>query len=163
MGKGRSGFSLVELLAVIAILAVITGMGASGFKGWRNWLAARETGQLFLELETACRLYRMEHGAWPPAFAGGEADLSAAGGADWRSALAPYLERPVIDRVLTDGFGNTRILLLVDTDGDHWIRADDFNALAADARPQRLWGRVAVYSLDGEGGLAARSWSDEGD
>jgi len=153
----HSGHSLLELLVVLAVLGVLAGIGFAGAQGIRGWLARGETRALFLELQTACRLYRHEQGGWPPALLGGELALNG-DGPDWRAALAPYLERPVIGCELADGFGNTRLFLLVDHDDDHWIGAAEFRALAPEARPERLWERVAVYSLDADGRLAAASW-----
>jgi hypothetical protein len=71
------------------------------------------------------------------------------------------MERPVMDELLTDGLGNTDIRLVLDADGDHWIEGSDLSGLPEADRPQRLWARVALYSLDDDGNLSAKSWETE--
>jgi prepilin-type N-terminal cleavage/methylation domain-containing protein len=156
----RAGFSLIELLLVLGIMAILGGLGAAGFKGVHAWLGAQQSRSLFAELQNACRLYRMERGTWPESFLDGEADLNAEG-SGWRDQLGPYMESRVADRTIEDGDGNTRIFLIVDADGDHWIERDAFIAADPGQLPDRIWARVVVYSLDGEGALAATSWTDE--
>lgn len=153
----QDGFSLLELLIVLGILSLLAGIGAGGSRGVRQWLAVNETRSLFMELENACQLYRMEQGGWPSALAGGETDLNEAG-SGWRTQLASYMERRVLDQTLEDGFGNTRIYLILDEDGDHWIKSEQFETLDAAMVPSRIWSRVAVYSLDAEGHLAGANW-----
>lgn len=159
-GATCAGFSLVELLLVLGVMAILGGLGMAGIKGVHNWLGAQQSRSLFTELQNACRIYRMEHGAWPDAFLNGETELNAEG-SGWRNQLAPYLESRVADRLLEDGFGNTRIFLIVDLDGDHWIEREAFAAADPLQLPGRLWARVVIYSMDNAGALAAVSWSDE--
>jgi prepilin-type N-terminal cleavage/methylation domain-containing protein len=158
--SGCRGFSLIELVAVLGVLAILAGIGASGLRGVQVWMRERASAQLFMELQTACRLYQMERGDWPASLRSGEIELNAPE-SGWREALAPYLERPVHDRVIRDGFGNERILLVVDVDGDRWIEGRELAALPVEERPTRLWARVAVYSLDEAGKAVAKSWSHE--
>ncbi|NDV63494.1 type II secretion system protein [Puniceicoccales bacterium CK1056] len=157
---GKAGFSLLELLVVLGILSLLAGLATGGSKGIQNWLAASESQSLFMEIANACQQYRMEHGEWPEAFRAGETDLNAAA-EDWSKALAGYLERRVLDRVLRDGFGNTRLFLVLDSDGDHWIEPGQFEAMEEGIVPDRIWARVAIYSLDEAGRLTAKSWTDE--
>lgn len=159
-GPQRSGFSLLEMMLVLGLLGIFAGIGLGGLPGLRTWMARQDSRSLFLELCTACQLYRLEHGSWPEVFLDGELALRESG-TGWRRALAPYMERRVMDRELADGFGNTDLYLVVDGDDDHWIGDDAFEALAEGQRPSPLWSRVVVYSLDGNGRLAAWSWSDE--
>lgn len=158
--SGHRGFSLVELLMVLAVLGILAGIGGAGVKGLRRWMAESESRSLFIELATACRLYRMDHGTWPAGLLRGEVALN---GSDpsWKAALAPYLERRIWDRKVVDGFGHEALYLIVDADGDHWIAGSSFEALPTDQRPGRIWARTAVYSLDAENRLAAWSWQDE--
>lgn len=158
--QDNKGFSLLEVLLVLGVMSILAGLATGGSKGIRNWLAASESRSLFMEMENACLQYRMNHGRWPPALGQTETELNADGG-DWRDALAPYLERRVVDRVLRDGFGHTRLFLLVDLDGDRWIERDQFRALGEADRPERIWARVAMYSLDEDGALVSTSWTDE--
>jgi prepilin-type N-terminal cleavage/methylation domain-containing protein len=151
------GFSLLEMLVVLAVMAILSAVGLSGVQGIRNWTAVNQTHGLFGELENACRLYRLDHGGWPEAFMAGEVELNGPGTA-WREALAPYMETQVLEVALTDGFGNDGLHLLLDVDGDHWIRRSEFRALAGELRPERVWANVVLYSLDGNGDIVVKSW-----
>lgn len=148
---------MLELLIVLSLLAVMAGVALPGAGAVRGWLARSESQSLFRELESACQLYWLERGAWPEGLLKGEVALDD-GGQDWREEVAPYMERRLVGEELADGHGNTRLLLVVDGDGDRWIEAGDFSALDVAERPERLWRRVAVYSLDADGRLAAASW-----
>jgi prepilin-type N-terminal cleavage/methylation domain-containing protein len=156
----RSGFTLMEMILVLGLLGLLAGLTTPALRGVRDWLAVRESHLVFMEVETACRLYRVEHGHWPEALTRGEVRLDA-DRVDWRSALGLYMERPVMDELLVDGRGNTDIRLVLDADGDHWIEGNDLSGLPEADRPQRLWARVALYSLDDHGNLSATSWEME--
>lgn len=155
------GFSLLELLVVLGILSLLAGLASSGSKGIRNWLAAQESEALFLEIKNACHRYRLDHGRWPGTFMEGETGLNASGGT-WREQLSGYMERQVIDRIVEDGYGNSRLFLLMDTDGDHWINREQFESVEGAGLPDKIWARIAIYSLDASGNLISKSWSDEG-
>lgn len=157
----RGGFTLLEMLLVIGIAVLMMGLSGSAWQGIRRWQAGAESRLLFMELENACGLYRQETGDWPAGLQEGE--LGLAGSLALQEALAPYLERPLLGTTLRDGFGNTDIRLIVDADGDHWIEASDFAGLEPDRRPSRLWARVVVYSLGGDGRLGAASWDVSGE
>jgi len=144
---------------VLAILSVLGGLGWSGLGGLKRWQAVQESRALFLELQTACRSYRVDHGRWPDALADGILRLEEMQ-TGWADELAPYLERNVWNEQVTDGFGNSSIRIVVDLDGDHWINASDLPDLADHERPDHLWDRVVVFSLDAVGRLAFQSWDN---
>ena len=151
------GFSLVELLAVLSEMAILAGLLIPALSGVRRWLAVGESQALFQEIETACRLHRLQSGDWPEGLSSGEVDLNDPDG-KWRSTVSRNMETQWSDGGLTDGFGNLDIYLLVDADGDHWIFPEEFDALQRSDRPTRLWARIAIYSLDGAGRLAVSNW-----
>ena len=152
-----AGFSLFELLVVLAVMTILGGLGFSGLGGLQLWIARQEAQALFHELEMACLRYRMENGAWPDSLTAGEISLNGAS-TDWRDELAPYMEQDLSELRLTDGFGNTDLRLVVDVDGDHWIRASEAGGLNG----EDLWARAAVYSLDEQGILVMASWLKKG-
>lgn len=158
--RGKAGFTLMELLIVVAIMSLLAGLGATGLQGIRGWMARQETLSLFHELENACRLYRMDHGKWPESLLPGEIDLNALS-RGWRDDLGPYMERRLEDTDLKDGFGNTALFLVIDEDGDHWIPRESLESLPSSTLPDRVWARVAIYSLDGEDKLQMGNWEDE--
>jgi general secretion pathway protein G len=161
MNEMRSrGFTLMELLMVLGLLGLLAGMTAPALRGVREWLSGRESRLLFMELETACRLYRMENGSWPESLTGREVRLDA-DPVDWRTILGPYLERAVLDVTLTDGHGNPDIRLVLDADGDHWIEGDELRGLPEPDRPRRIWTLVALYSLDHDGNVSATNWETD--
>lgn len=155
--NGAGGFSLMELVLVLGLLGLLAGLTAPALRGIRLWLSERESRLLFMEVETACRLYRMERGGWPDELTGREIFLNG-GTVDWRRVLGPYMERPVADEALVDGRGNTDIRMVLDADGDHWIEGSELSGLTEAERPERLWARVAIYSLDTDGNLSAKNW-----
>ena len=157
----RAGFSLLELLLVLGILSLLSGLGFSAVQVIQRHLGHAESATLFAELETACRLYRLEHGDWPDGLRGGEVDLNGEG-EKWQTALAPYLESIDPEKPLEDGFGNPSLFLVLDGDHDRRIQATDFRALPAASRPDGLRRRVALYSLDGQGRLASANWPRKG-
>jgi len=149
----EQGFSLLELLAVLAVMTVLGGIGLSGMGGLHRWIAQHKSQTLFHELQTACLQYRLENDAWPDSLRTGELVLNG-DASSWRMELAPYLEQDLRDVTLTDGRGNADLRLVVDVDGDHWIRRSHLR----DYSGQDLWARVALYSVDAEGRLAWASW-----
>jgi prepilin-type N-terminal cleavage/methylation domain-containing protein len=155
--KPHRGFTLMELVLVLGLLGLLAGLTAPALGGIRAWLAGRESQLLFLEVESACRLYRMENGAWPEPFTAGEIGLNDRPAA-WKDFLASYMEREVHGPQLEDGHGNSEIRLVLDTDGDHWIYGRELTRLPESERPERLWARVAIYSLNPDGSLSATNW-----
>jgi prepilin-type N-terminal cleavage/methylation domain-containing protein len=157
MKNTGNGFSLLELLMVLGILSLLAGIGLSGSLGLRVWMGEIRSQSMMSELEAAMLLYRAEAGRWPAFSRSGEIALNDPEPA-WRTILEPYLENLDPSEKLEDGFGNRAVFMVIDGDGDHWIESSDFEALAEHERPQRLWRRVVVYSLDGEGKLATSTW-----
>lgn len=151
------GFTLLELVLILGVLGILAGISSPAIRGIRDWLADRESRLLFMELETACRLYRMEWGDWPEELANEEVELSA-DPATWRRLLGPYMGEGPQDGMLSDGHGNTDIRLVLDADGDHWIEGSRLIGVPEADRTERLWARVAIYSLDADGNLVAKSW-----
>lgn len=159
--RARGGFSLLELILVLAVLGLLAGLGASAGRAVQRSTAVHETRGLFLELMTACQLYRVETGKWPPGLDAGGLELTP-GSPEWKGALQPFMERTLAGVPLADGFGNTRLFIQVDLDGDRWIPGEQLTGLVPDQRPERVAGRLAVYSVDAEGNLGRGSWEDEG-
>lgn len=151
------GFSLLELLVVILVISLFTGISVSGVSGLRQLMAERESWIRFTELTQAVRMFELERGHWPDWLRSGEVELAATNGS-WHSSLARFYEGPFGRVAPSDGFGNERIYVIADLNGDHWIHAADFRALPQEERPERVHARVVVYSLDAQGRLAAASW-----
>lgn len=147
----------MELILVLGLLGLLAGLTAPAVGGVRAWLAGRESQLLFMDVESACRLYRMEHGSWPEPLSQGEIGLNESTVA-WRDVLAPYLERRIEAQVLEDGHGNTDIRIVLDVDGDHWIDGTQLRGLPESNRPARIRARVAIYSLNPNGSLSAKNW-----
>jgi len=158
--KRFRGFSLFELLMVLSIMSILGGISLAGLAGIHRYLARQETLHLFHELQTAFRMYRMENGSWPDCLGEGAIFLN---GKDtgWREAVGPYLERDLGSGVLEDGFGNTRLLLAVDLNWDHWIDRDEVPDLGRVPFPDKVHDRVVILSLDRDGKLAVGSWEDD--
>ncbi len=156
----RAAFSLLELLMVLAVVTILSGIGWSGATGLHGWLGERETRTLFLELQAACHAYRQEFGRWPPSLDNANLRL-ADGDSDWRRELAPFMERRIDNWDPRDGFGNRDIRLVLDRDGDHWIRGAELEGLVNGNVPDSIWARIVVYSLDNSGSLVAGSWEEE--
>ena len=148
---------MVEMLIVLSIMGILAGLGISGTTGIRRWMGTIQTEALFMELESACRMYRLETGEWPSGGRSGEWDLEG-NASGLRMELASFLENHGPNDRLEDGFGNRTLYLIFDTDGDHWIEPSDFEALSEADRPERLWKRVVAYSLGKDGELVAQSW-----
>lgn len=157
----KRAFSLLELILVLGIVAILAGTGSAGLAGIRKLLAAEKSRILVMEIGTACRLYRMDHGDWPEPLLGGEQTLDP-GPDSLLDDLAPYLERPDLAVYSSDSHGNGPVYVVADVDGDHWIRSTDFSALPERDRPGEIRARTAVYSLDPEGRLAEGSWEHAG-
>lgn len=161
MKKGRipqdSGFSLIEVIIALGIMGLFAGGVMSAAAGIRQWQAEIRSRAIFNELEIALRLYRGDNGKWPDCMSSGEQDVNASGESCLK-ALSPYLETLNPDFPLEDGFGNRHVYFLVDLDGDNWIDASDFVALADHSRPVRISQRIGVYSLHENGQLAACNW-----
>lgn len=153
------GFSLLELLVVLGIIAILAGIGAGGISGFRHWMAEYRTQVLFGEIESACRLYRHDHGDWPDALAPGVVELNQCGESFWE-ALAPYLERLIEHGSLEDGHQNTDIRAGVDLDGDRRIPGVSLPGIVNGAVPENIWKPFIIYSLDKEGTLVAYNWGD---
>lgn len=147
----------MELVLVLGLLGLLAGVTVPAVSGVRAWLAGRESQLLFIEVESACRLYRMENGAWPGPMTQGEVALNATPGA-WRDALGPYIERDIHEKPLADGHGNTDIRVALDVDGDHWVDGSQLRGLPESQRPVRIRARVAIYSLGTDGKLSAKNW-----
>lgn len=152
----RAGFTLIELLVVVAVVSVLSAMSLGAVTGLRQIIGERESWIRFTELTQAVRMYQIESGEWPAWLQSGEAEIGNS--SDWQDALVDYYEGPFLRSQIADGFGNQRIYMVADLDGDNWIRADEFEQLAEEQRPQRLHAKVIVYSLDPEGRLAASTW-----
>ena len=156
MGTCR-GMSLLELLVVLGVMAILAGVGLPGLRSVQDWLARTESRALFGEIQTACRIVRLQQDEWPLVFQEGEIALNE-DGAGVRKWLIPFMESRIEGILVEDGYGNTDIRLIVDIDDDHWIKAEDFQGLEPANRPPAIWARAVVYSLDGAGRLAASSW-----
>ena len=148
---------MLELLLVFAIVGLMAGISMGGLRSINRLLAERESQFLMTELQLAVRMYRLEWGRVPESFLSGELALNE-DESGWRRELQPYLERQDADRVLEDGFGNTRLYMVVDVDDNHWIAGSKLSSLAVADRPERIWSRTAIYSLDAEGNLVCGSW-----
>ena len=158
--RGRGGFSLLELILVLAVLGLLAGLGTSAGRAVQRSAAVHETRALFLELMTACQLHRVETGNWPPGLEGGGMELLP-DSPGWKGALQPFMARTLEGIPLIDGFGNRRIFIQVDLDGDRWIPGEELAGLVPGQRPDRVAGRLAVYSVDANGNLGQGSWEDE--
>jgi len=154
---GRGAFTLMEMLIVLGIMGLLAGLGFSGIQGIRQLMKKSGEQAIFLELQTACRLYYLDHAGWPECFSHAELALS-----DPRlsTALGPYMETRVTAEFLESEFTGQTIHVVIDKDHDHWIRSSDFSAIGESQRPPDLWERAAVYSLDSEGHLWQASWKE---
>ena len=155
----RAGFTLVEMLMVLGVMGVLAGMGFSGIQGLRQWLKDSADRALFMELQTACRLYYLDHGVWPDCFAATEVELT---GPDpcLGMPLAPYMETRWSSDFLEKEFEDQTIHLVIDKDRDHWIRPVEFFSIGESERPGEIWDHVVVYSLDREGQLRLATWKE---
>lgn len=154
---GMDGFSLVEVLIVLGVLSVFTGGVISAAAGIQQWQAKIRSGAIFNELELAVRMYRADHGQWPDFLMHGEVGLNEIG-EDTLVELSPYLENLNPSSAVQDGFGNRDLFMIVDLEGDNWIESSEFRWLPESKRPEGIRQRVAVYSLHGNGQLAASNW-----
>jgi prepilin-type N-terminal cleavage/methylation domain-containing protein len=154
---GQHGFSLLELLVVLGIMGILAGIGFSGINGARHWMTRHRTQVLFKEIESACRLYRHDHGVWPDALTPGFVELNGCGESFWE-ALAPYLERMIVPGSLEDGYHNSDIRAGVDLDGDRRISGRSLPGIVKGAVPEEIWKSFIIYSLDKNGELAAFNW-----
>lgn len=155
--SSNSAFSLIELLLVMGIVGIFAGGAMSAAAGIQRWQAMMRSRTVINELETAIRHFRADNGHWPGIVEQGEININSPGGSLLES-LGPYLESVNPEKIIEDGFSNQQIFLLVDVDGDNWIEKTDFRALESHLRPHRLRQRVAIYSLNASGQVAACNW-----
>lgn len=155
--SGGQGFSLLELLVVLGIIGILAGIGFSGMAGVRSWMAQYRTRVLFGEIESACRLYRHDHGTWPEALTPGIVEMNGCGESFWES-LAPYLERMIEPGSLEDGHQNKDIRAGVDLDGDRRIPGASLPGIVTGVVPEAIWKPFIIYSVDENGALVACNW-----
>jgi prepilin-type N-terminal cleavage/methylation domain-containing protein len=152
-----TGFSLLELLVVLGIAGLLAGGAMSAAVGLSQWQGMIRSRSIMNELELAVRLYRNDSGQWPDQLSRGEVAVNG-NSLFILKELEPYLESLDPEKPVEDGFGNQKIYLLVDQEGDNWILGSDFRALPESARPERIRQRIGIYSLDEDGRLAASNW-----
>jgi prepilin-type N-terminal cleavage/methylation domain-containing protein len=155
-----SGFSLIELLVVLSVIGIMAGVGLSGTKGIQNWIAQTRSADLFSNLEMSCRLYKIDHGSWPPGLTNGEVQINKAA-RQWRDDLAMYLKSADKEQIYTDGYGNEDIRMVLDLDGDKRIHPQEMPGLPVDYLITEVWKQVAVYSLDADGQVVATNWESK--
>ena len=151
-------FTLLEVLVVLGIMSLLGGLGLSGIAGMRSWMKKQSDRAFFAEIQSALRLYYLDHRAWPSELTTSECDLGSEG-TELMEALQPYMESPLNLDFLETDYAGQHILVVVDQDRDHWIQSSDFEQLGDADRPERMWERVAVYSLDPEGVLLSHTWN----
>jgi len=155
--RGRSGFTLLELLAALSVMAVMAGLSFGSWAGIQAWIQKQEEQLAFLELAQAVRLYRLDHGSWPFGEDGTGARFASPLD-DRLSLLDPYCEGAPLETLIGETSGGREVCVLVDADGDKWIEGAAVSALAGGTVPERIRGAVAVFLVDRSGGLVAGSW-----
>ncbi len=163
MNRRHRAFSLLELVAVVAILGVLLAVLVPGLATVRAGVARARTLAMFHQWSLACAEFRLEYGLAPQwaaeprlttvehtaaflrCLTGREpdgravADVAALGGNRRRLAFLLVGPGDLHEGRLADAFGNTEIGVLLDRDGDGWIRPGADGAL------------VGVMSRDGTG------------
>lgn len=145
-GPRSPGFSLLELIGVMVVMALLVSLLLPALQGVRqSSLKARSRAQ-FAQWILAVEGFRQEYGYYP--FLEGEGDtafainaegnrtafLAVLGGRDvtlnprgivfYQPDETQLLDPDADDSPLCDAFQNTRLLLLLDGDGDGRIRVD---------------------------------------
>jgi prepilin-type N-terminal cleavage/methylation domain-containing protein len=154
----NAAFTLLELIVVLGIMSLLGGLGLSGLAGIRSWMKMQSERAYFAEIQSALRLYHLDHRAWPLGLTTSECELGSEG-TELMKILQLYMESPLNREYLETEYAGQHILVVIDHDRDHWIQSSDFERLGDTDRPERLWERVAVYSLDAEGVLLNQTWN----
>lgn len=86
-GQSYRGFTLVELLVVIGLVCVLSCLG---YAGYRSSLEKAEAAQCFGNMRALSQgilMYAQDQGTFPK---------TSHSGGSWATAIAPYLEEPVL-------------------------------------------------------------------
>jgi prepilin-type N-terminal cleavage/methylation domain-containing protein len=200
---GPSGFTLIELLAVLAIIGILAGLliptvGVVGTQARRS-----QSKALFHQLATACVNYKADNGYYPLfGQARGTPDtvvsLETAGEAVYRTLtgysydgtsilnspnqrLNPkgrsyysFSEQDFTGESVVDAFGNTDIIVILDTDYNHQIARQVLSASGParhiDGRdedafqpvtPNNIRQPILIYSAGAGRGKEVTSWPYE--
>lgn len=162
---GRRSFTLLEVLAVVALLGLLAALLAPALGGVQRAALAQASRLRLRQWALACETYRLEYRAWPEVTAGAVQSLegrtpawvetlSGRGweGSDYQTAEGAALNpRRVVchefreeefaraegtgDLRLVDAFGNPRLFLVFDLDGDGRIEPGDLAGVPAARRP----------------------------
>ena len=155
--RNRCGFTLVELLTVVAIVGILAAILVPTVNGARNSARRADTKVRFTQWSAAMEQFRQEYGYLPQiAAADGRLDTSLFLGAltgrsfsgaalsgsalngntkaivFYRLSEAEIIRGSATDEV-TDGFGNSDIVVLIDLDGDGAIRGAELQRSAVRA------------------------------
>lgn len=144
--NARRAFTLVEVLAAVAIVAVLAAILIPGIPAARAAMDRARTRVLFSQWTLACAQFRQEYGFVPVLGAGnvlasaddttaflriltgrnpdGSAvsDPATLGGNVRRLTFYTPAAGEVRSGRLTDAFGNAEFGVMVDRDGDGWVR-----------------------------------------
>lgn len=152
--RSRSGFTLIEILTVVLIAGVLLAAALPVLEGARTFARKVETRARFFQWTLAFEHYRDDRGVYPPVEVGGRLEAAAvraaltgrdpAGAPLSGAALLGNVRRarylafapgewhpPAPDQPeeLHDAFGNSRIGVLFDVDGDGEIRGAELRLM----------------------------------
>lgn len=177
---GRS-FTLLEVMAVVALLGLLVALLAPALGGVQRAALIQASRLRLRQWALGCETYRLEYGTWPEVVPGPVQEMAGRtpawvetlSGRGWtgggyqtpegatlnpRRVVCHEFREEEFDRAaatgeahLVDAFGNPRLVLIFDLDGDGRIALEDLSGVPLQRRPAApLRAAVAGYVANPE-------------